>query len=43
MSMLYDKNFLLELDKYPHKVIYARITALTFQETPIEYIEGRVT
>jgi hypothetical protein len=41
--MLYDKEFLLELDKYKHKVIYARITALTFQETPIEYIEGRVT
>lgn len=41
--MLYDKNFLLELDKYPHKVIYARVTALTFQETPIERIEGRVT
>ena len=41
--MLYDKNFLLQLDKVKHKVIYARITALTFQETPIEYIEGRVT
>lgn len=41
--MLYDKDFLLKLDKNKHKVIYARITALTFQETPIEYIEGRVT
>ena len=41
--MLYDKDFLLKLDKEQHKVIYARITALTFQETPIEYIEGRVT
>jgi hypothetical protein len=41
--MLYDKNFLTQLDQYPHKVVYARITALTFQETPIEYIEGRVT
>lgn len=41
--MLYDKDFLLKLDKDQHKVIYARVTALTFQETPIEYIEGRVT
>ena len=41
--MLYDKQFLLELDNYKHKVVYARITALTFQENPIEYIEGRVT
>ena len=43
MLMLYDKNFLLNLDKYPHKVVYARVTALTFQEAPIERIEGRVT
>ena len=41
--MLYDKEFLLKLDKQKNKTIYARITALTFQETPIEYIEGRVT
>ena len=41
--MLYDKEFLSQLDQYSHKVVYARITALTFQETPIEYIEGRVT
>jgi hypothetical protein len=41
--MLYDKNFLLELDKYKHRIIHARITALTFEESPIEYIEGRVT
>ena len=41
--MLYDKDFLLELDKSKNKIIYARITALTFSEAPIEYIEGRVT
>jgi hypothetical protein len=41
--MLYDKEFLLKLDQNKHKVIYARITALDFQESPIEYIEGRVT
>ena len=41
--MLYDKEFLLELDKWKHKTIYARITSLRFDETPIESIEGRVT
>lgn len=41
--MNYDKNFLLELDKQKNKIIYARITALTFDEKPIEFIEGRVT
>ncbi len=44
--MLYtqcDKDFLLELDKVKNKTIYARITALQFNETPVETIEGRVT
>ncbi len=41
--MLYDKDFLLKLDKSKDKTIYARITALQFDESPIEYIEGRVT
>ena len=41
--MVYDKNFLLQLDKYKNKTIYARITALKFDESPIELIEGRVT
>jgi hypothetical protein len=31
----YDKNFLRELDKCRDKVIYARITSLTFEELPI--------
>lgn len=39
----YDKDFLAELDKIRNKIIYARITALQFNETPIETIEGRVT
>ena len=39
----YDKDFLLELDKMRNKIIYARITALQFNETPIESIEGKVT
>ena len=41
--MVYDKDFLLKLDKVKNKIIHARITALTFDEKPIEYIEGRVT
>ena len=41
--MLYNKEFLLELDKQRNKTIYGRITALNFQESPIETIEGRVT
>lgn len=41
--MLYNKEFLLELDKQKNKIIYGRIAALNFQESPIETIEGRVT
>ncbi len=41
--MLYDKEFLLKLDKSKNKTIYARVTALKFDESPIETIEGRVT
>jgi hypothetical protein len=41
--MLYDKEFLKQLDNLKNKTIFARITALTFQEYPIETIEGRVT
>ena len=37
------KDFLLDLDRYRNKTVYARITALTFDELPREYIEGRVT
>lgn len=41
--MLYNKDFLLKLDKEKHRTTYARITALTFAETPAQTIEGRVT
>lgn len=41
--MIYDKEFLLELDKQKNKTIYARITALKFDEAPLEQIEGRIT
>ena len=41
--MIYDKEFLLSLDKIKEKEIYAKVTALTFQESPITNIEGRIT
>ena len=41
--MYYDKAFLERLDKSRHRNIYARITLLTFDEKPIEFIEGKVT
>lgn len=40
---MYDKEFLRKLDAYRTKTIYARVTALTLDELPIESIEGRVT
>lgn len=43
MNVLLDKDFLKELDNYNNREIYARITALTVNELPIEMIEGRVT
>lgn len=36
-------DFLKELDESKNRVIYARITALTFEENPIEQIEGKIT
>lgn len=41
--MHYDSEFLKKLDRQKHRTIYARITALTFEETPIETVEGRIT
>jgi hypothetical protein len=41
--MHYDRDFLLELDKSNNKIIYAKVTALTFDEFPVSGIEGRVT
>lgn len=40
---LLDVDFLKSIDESREKVIYARITALTFQEDPIETIEGKIT
>ena len=41
--MLYNKEFLKKLDECRTKTVYAKIIALTLDETPIESIEGRVT
>jgi len=41
--MLYPKEFLHLLDRQRNKIIYARIIALTFDEQPLEQIEGRIT
>lgn len=40
---LVNEDFLYELNQCKHKEIYARIIALTFDESPLETIEGRVT
>lgn len=41
--MLYDKEFLTKLDTQKNRTTYVRITALRFDEAPIESIEGRAT
>lgn len=41
--MNYDREFLKQLDLQKNKVVYARITSLTFDESPVETIEGRVS
>lgn len=43
MNYLTDFSFLCELAKHKQKITYARITALSFDESPIEKIEGKVT
>lgn len=41
--MYYEPTFLEQLDKNRHRNIYVRITLLTFDEKPIEFIEGKAT
>lgn len=43
MSYLQNRDFLKQLDKHRNKEIYARAIALTFDENPIEKIEGLIT
>ena len=40
---LQDKDFLYNLNQDRHKEIYAKIISLSFDEKPLEQIEGRVT
>ena len=40
---LQDKDFLYNLNQDRHKEIYAKIISLSFDENPLEQIEGRVT
>lgn len=40
---LYDKDFLYELSHEKEREVYARVTSLTQDEKPVEYIEGKVT
>lgn len=42
-TYLMDQDFLHKLDLIHNKVIYAKIIALTFDEDPIEEIQGRIT
>jgi hypothetical protein len=39
---LLDNDFLHKLSLAKEREIYARITALSWNESPIEYIEGKV-
>ncbi len=41
--MLYDENFLRELDESREKITYAKIISLDLEENPIEQVEGRIT
>ena len=42
MNPLFDNDFLYKLSVAKEREIYARITSLTQEECPIEYIEGKV-
>jgi hypothetical protein len=42
LSYLTDLEFLTKISYHKHKTVYARITALGFDESPIELIEGKV-
>lgn len=41
--MNYSEKFLRELDTYPHRVVYAKVIALDWDENPLEQIEGKIT
>ena len=39
---LYDKQFLLDLDKYPHREVYCRVIALNWNEDPVAEVTSNV-
>ena len=43
MNPIYDSEFLVKLDRNHAKETYGRITALSWDEDPLEYIEGQIT
>lgn len=43
INPLFDQAFLKELFESKNRTIFARITALTKEELPVEFIEGKVT
>ncbi len=40
---LLDKQFIVDLSEQKNRILFARITSLTHEEKPVEYIEGKVT
>ena len=42
MNALLDKDFLKQLDSFNNRETYARITALSVDELPLELIEGKI-
>ena len=42
MNALLDKDFLKQLDGFNNRETYARITALSVDELPLELIEGKI-
>lgn len=42
-SYMLDANFLRKLQSYHHREIFAKVALLSWEELPIEYIEGKVT
>ena len=43
INPLLDRDFLQELDLYPHKFLWAKITALNWEEYPVEEITGKIS
>lgn len=43
VNPLFDTDFLYKLSMEKQREIYARITSLTWEENPIEFIEGKIT